>query len=183
MKRALSLFLALTLCLSLCLSLSACGGKGIKLTLDNYDDYLKIRPYIVLPHNIPCNRSISFTAMDGLGCLVLNYSSYICIGVEVKGISGNFSYSDITLEVKATGKIIAVDMNETAKYYAHTSVCLDETFTQRIKCKLDISGNGTGESTERARVPNGLVIPYHYSHSSTNFSLEIVKISGTVTPA
>ncbi len=181
MKKVLSLVLALSLCLSLCFGLSACGDKKIKLTLDNYDDYLKIRPYIVLPHDIACNRALSFTAMDGAGCMVEDYSSYICLGVKVEGISENFSYSDITLEVKATGEFIAVDKNETK--LGHTSVYLNETFTQHIKCKLDISGNGTGKSTEKASVPNGLVIPYHFAHSSTDFSFEIVKISGTVSPA
>ena len=181
MKRALSLFLALTLCLSLCFGLSACGGKGTKLTLDNYDDYLKIRPYIVLPHDIACNSAHSFTAIDGAGCMVEDYSSYICIGVKVEGISENFSYSDITLEVKATGRYMAVDPNNTST--SLKTVTLTQTLSQYIECKLDISGNGTGKSTGKASVPNGLVIPYHSFHSSTDFSFEIVKISGTVSPA
>ena len=182
MKKAVSIILALVMCLSMCACAGGTKTKEIELTLDNYDDYLKIWPYISLPHDIARSNTRYFDAMDGTGCIVMDYSSYICIGVSVKGISDNFSYSDITLEVKATGRYIAVDQNQ-AYNSCHTTVYQNQTFSQYIECKLDIAGDGTGISTGKVRVPGGLVIPYHSAHPSTDFTFEIVKISGTVTPA
>lgn len=182
MKKAISIILVLVIGFSLC----ACAGETktneIELTLDNYDDYLKIWPYISLPHDIARTNTRYFDAMDGTSCIVMDYSSYICLGVSVEGISENFLYSDITLEVKATGRYIAVDQNY-AYNSCHTTVYQNRTFSQYIECKLDITGDGTGISTGKVSVPGGLVIPYHSFYPSTDFSFEIVNISGTVSPA
>ena len=182
MKKAISIMLVLAIFLGMC----ACGAdtksNEIELTLDNYDDYLKISAYTILSHDSKPNTARYFDAMDGVGCAVTDYSSYMSLGVSVKGLSANFLYSDITLEVRATGKFIAVDKNN-AYNSTHTSVYFNETFSQYIECKLDVSGNGNGQSTGKFSVPGDLVIPYHSFYPSTDFSFEIVKISGTVSPA
>ena len=181
MKKAISILLVFVMCLTMCACAGETKSNEIELTLDNYDDYLKISAYTVLPHDSKPDNARYFDAMDGVGCAVTDYSSYMSLGVSVKGLSTNFLYSDITLEVRATGKFIAVDKNNVYNS-THTSVYFNETFSQYIECKLDVSGNGNGQSTGKFSVPGDLVIPYMSFHPSTDFSYEIVKISGTVTP-
>lgn len=182
MKKALSLLLALVLCLGLCFSLSACGSKDIEptkdieLTLDNYKDYLEIRTYVSYGDDVSAD-TVSFYDMYGKRCGASQAGSYFTLGASVEGVSPNFMYGDIVIEVKATGKYVACKPKD-----AETSIILEDTFTLSINCDLNVSGSGSGESTEKYTIPGQMVAPSMlYAHTS-EFTYEIVSISGTITP-
>ena len=174
MKKALSLLLALMLCLSLC----ACGegSKDIELTLDNYKDYLEVRTYASHGDDVD-PKKVSFYDLNGKRCGAGRAGTYFTLGASVEGVSPNFMYSDIVIEVKATGKYVACKPGD-----AETSVVMTDTFVLSVDCDLNVSGTGSGESTEKYMIPGGLVVPTMMYAHTCEFTYEIVSISGTVTP-
>lgn len=178
MKRALSLFLALTLCLPLCFSLSACGDKNIKLTLDNYKDYFEISTYVVPGKDVPAN-SFVFDDMNGKGCYAEHLSTYLAVGASVNGVSDKFTYSDIVVTVRVTGKFLMCTLDSNPRKYSVPAV----DFTLKVNCDLNVSGKGSGVSTEKYELPKNWVYPGMLFATTTEFTYEIVSVSGSITPA
>lgn len=180
MKKALSLILALVLCLSLC----ACGetkSNEIELTLDNYADYLRIRVYVNGGRDLPADN-VSFYDMNGKLCSASEVSSYFTIGCNVEGVSSNFTYSDIVIEVKATGKYIACNRDKKGHFGELESSIANAFFTHSVVCDLDVSGTGKGSGTEKYIIPDNLVMPEMLYAHSKEFECEIISVSGTVKP-
>lgn len=175
----------------MCLSLCACGGGAssevttksdeIELTLDNYDDYLNIRPYVSPGADRPCNND-SFFDMNGKRCGASSISSYLSVVAEVEGVSQNYTYSDIVIEVRATGKHILCNPNDTDDHRTMYSNVVNADFTQSITCNLNVSGTGKGESSEKYTFSGNSIMPWMLFADCYEFSCEIVSISGKVTP-
>ena len=176
MKRVLSLTLALVMCLLLCCSLSACGSKDVELTLDNYKDYLDIRPYISHGDDVDADK-VKFYDLNGKRCGASQAGSYFTLCASVEGVSSNFTYDDIIIEVKATGKYVACKPGD-----AETSTVVEDSFTLIINCDLNVSGAGEGRSTENYTIPGEMVVPAMLYAETIEFTYEIISISGKVTP-
>ena len=185
MKRALSLILALALCLPMC----ACGSNGteltsddsIELTLDNYADFLEIRAYVSPGEDISANND-SFYDMNGKRCGASSISSYMTIVAYAEGVSSNFIYSDIVIEVRATGKHILCDPNNVDGYRTMLSEVVNADFTRSITCDLNVAGKGEGESSEKYAFSQNMVMPDMMFADCYKFTCEIISISGKITP-
>lgn len=173
MKKSIAIIMALAMCISLC----ACGGgkDNIKLTLDNYSTYLSVdaRMYngslfedavnvqhLNNGHGIPYNERGSSTFYV--------YEKLIT-SLEVKGVSTNFNYNDVSITVRFTGTYQTVDI-DTGEWDSGNEISTELT----AKCNIagegsafdKFSGNGGYMYDERADV-----------------KWEVVAISGTVSPS
>ena len=167
------------------MSLVACGGNGgTELTVDNYSKYLEISSYF-----------IDSDKADGIIVSALNYgeglqtkNGYVShvynimdIVASVSGLSQNFNYNDIKITCKLTGTYGTYEsepagtMHELNYIYGFSG---SGTFSKEIVIECDISGNGY-TSEEVINLSNRL----YTSKEAIDYTLEVVSISGTVTPA
>ena len=178
MKRILSLILVLALCLPLC------GCSGTNLTLDNYDDYLKVRAYCGGANEIA--KSIwlgeyynGYRLLHDKFCTALGGSLY------VESFSPNFIYNDVTITVRFTGTAYILPENSgdlpTLKEHPFT---FTETF--------ELTTGGTvkaKDATEEVQLdlPSGYMMirdPWdHFDDEGPDYTWEIIAISGTVSKA
>jgi hypothetical protein len=189
MKKVLALFLALILCLSMV----ACGGgndatnpteapdNSIELSLDNYADFLEIKAYVSPGEDIPADND-SFYDMNGKMCGASSLSSYMTIVAYAEGVSPNFIYSDIVIEVRATGKHILCDPNKVDGFSSMYASVVNADFTRSITCDLNVAGKGEGESDEKYTFPENMIMPFMMFADCYEFTCEIISISGKVTP-
>lgn len=181
MKRALSLFLALTLCLSLCFSLSACGDDGIKLTLDNYDDYLDIHANVVGGGEL-----IQLETPVWLGTYYKGYKHvhddfFVALGgyISSKSVAPNFNYSNVNVTVKFTGTVLAFEKNSDPD----NPKTVELPFKFEGTFSLTVGGANKNDTViynlGNYMFPGGTVSTSGYIK---NINYEITAISGTVTP-
>lgn len=181
MKRALSLILALVLCLPLC----ACGNKDIELNSENYADYLTITTRVGGFNGTKVPEGHRFYLRDERGIIPDGVTDTFKVVVEIEGVSPNFQYSDITLDVKIDGYYYSCAKSKAMEY----GIIVDRhTYTNNlsVKCDLNIAGNGTGEAV--FYIPNDEVVPRNNLLlgsdvvSPYSFSVEICGITGSIVP-
>lgn len=182
MKKVISLILAIVMCLPLC----ACGNNSIgdnsiELTLENYKDYLDIRAYAVPAEDCVANND-SFFDMNGKRCGASSISSYLYVKAYVEGVSDNFTYSDIVIKVRVTGKHILCDPNNVDGFRTMYSRIVNADFTQSLTCDLNVSGKGEGKSTEKYSFSGNEILPDMMFAKCYDFDCEIISISGKVVP-
>ena len=195
-------FLSLLLAAMMLLSFAACSGGGktaevtpeptekateepqsnaIQLTPDNYSKYISVNG------GASCNKSSDNgnalrvqSRNEGNGIETKSgswtWEAYKSINesLYIKGLSQNFNYNDIavTCKLKVTYKTYNNEKDDRG-VYAFTGT---ETYEKEITVECDIAGNG--EYKELYQLPNG------YTHSDViEYELEVISISGTVTPA
>lgn len=160
----------------------ATKSNEIELTLDNYDDYLKIN--IQLNH--PKDTKLKTSKFEGANGSIYpdgQFSSYLALDVKVEGVSSNFLYSDIVLVVRANGKHLVCDSKQEINgldWYYKTS-WQTIAFTHKVKCNLDITGTGKGIDEDKYSISNK-VFPTAFAAGGFVFDYEIVSIQGKVTP-
>ncbi len=165
MKRTLALFLALLMALSLC----ACGGgdDGIELSLDNYETYLKIHTYM-LEEGTPLQLSFSNGVQlpDGSIQVVL-YPEAGC-ELVIDGASENFNYNDVKVVAHVTGNWKYRGLN-------------GETGDQEVDLTLEVTGDitGRGQESKTFKFPADC----WSCRQLADCDIEIVEVSGTLTPA
>jgi hypothetical protein len=169
MKKALSLLLALVLCLSLC----ACGSKensnGTELTLDNYSNYLTVSARLgdsgdVYVGTANMGHGVKFSG----GWTYYLYKELFC-AVDIKGVSTNFNYNNISVTVRFTGKYQTADKGT-----------YNWTFGGDIDKEVTVNCNIAGEGYVSEIV---LTDKRYVMSDMTDVKWEVVAISGTVTPA
>lgn len=190
MKKVFALFLALILCLSMV----ACGGgndaanateapdNSIELTLDNYADYLQVKAYVSPAEDLPGNND-GFYDMTGKMYAADTISTYLKVVAYVEGVSPNFIYSDIVIEVRATGKHILCNPDKVDTYGSMYADVVNADFTRSVNCDLNVAGEGKGESSEKYTFTDNMVMPFMLFADCYKFNCEIISISGKVTPA
>lgn len=170
MKKLLSMLLICTMMFCL----AACGkSKDIELTLDNYDDYLKIEV-----------NSYAYGDMYGVSegvkvsdtTYALMFYGDINGNAYVKGASTNFNYNDVKIKVKLSGEYESYKFDT----YMLGSFAESENGTYEMIFELDtnISGDSEQFNVEYA-LPDGYVT---HNHLLYNTNVEVIEISGTVTP-
>ena len=152
--------IALVLIIAMCFPLGACSivFNKTKLTLDNFDKYLKI--------NYVC---------EGTGDSVTDRNSIVCfpeilIGFSVAGASPNFNYNDIVIEIEFSGTYGAFEK------YLYNPEPVNNTFNITITVETDIAGNG--EYFETIKLTEGL----YTRNTLISYNMSI-NVSGNVTPA
>ena len=203
MKKMISLFVALMLCLSLCACANGTNGSNMQseaqnangnevaLTLDNYDQYIKVTPTVFLSKDKTVNNLRHFygTSSYGVPMYTDEYSENIYGSVKIEGLSQNFNYKDITVEVELSGYCWIGDLSANVFYRSDR---IEYRF--RAQCdKVDIAGFGEN-STGKFVLPAGYGIPVYDENLSNctyndnfedieEFKWDVVSVSGTVTPA
>lgn len=193
MKRAISLILASVMCLSLC----ACGGKvtggegvgnsnEIELTLENYEQYIDVSASAItkLDYEGRADIVIGFDRTTGYDVVNSGYSQNIYGYVKIKGLSQNFNYHNIKVEVEFKGKCLTcestlrkdddVEASKKWQTYSFTAAC----------SKVDITGCGKEETVYPIGSNRG--IPYSYSSLDDDFleyEYTVIRVSGSVSPA
>lgn len=162
MKKYIALILALVMCLSLC----ACGKK-IELTADNASTYLDIYAGASKDHG-----NADVTHFGDLGWLSNKYR----IQFNVKGVSSNFNYNDVGIKAKIT---ITYTRYENLCYnrgFYDMEVYDTQSTTRLVEVKTDIAGNAVIQL-------DPLVLGEFYaSDNSVKVEVEIIEISGSVSP-
>lgn len=193
MKKATSIILVLVICLSLC----ACsnGGTGgedtgksneIELTLENYEQYLDVSASAGTQLDFEGNAYIilGYDEMEAQHILTSDYSKNIYGYVRVEGLSPNFNYHNIKIEVEFKGKCLTCDTTLTRDDDME-AIKQWQTYSFMAFCdKVDITGCGRGETPYLIGSDRG--IPYSYSGLCADFleyEYTVISISGSVSPA
>lgn len=167
MKKALSLIFSLVLCLSLCACGSASKGSAsaeIELTLDNYQNYLQVY--------VSSNASGEYVRfMNPIPGYTGPWYPEILNIVSTKGVSTNFNYNDVVVEIEISGTY------DDYHAYENAPNSQGNPFEMTITVDTDIAGNGT--NTDIFKLANKLVT----RDALINSTWKVVSISGTVTPA
>ena len=190
MKKTVSLILVLVMCMSMCICFSACGNNSIKLTLENYKQYITISASASAQSKEYEGNSFLIGKYAGLDVVTSKYAKNIYGYVYVEGKSQNFNYSDIKVVVEITGKYRHCDLSATKNSSASTLRW--ETFNLKATCdSVDITGCGSGKG--QLPLPAGRGIPVlNYGNGNTRYyeeadffeyTYKVVSVSGTVTPA
>lgn len=149
--------------------------KGIQLTSENYSDYLQI------------NANIEGTSTAFSEPLIGTYARYYdCIkfSVDVKGLSNNFIYKDVEVEVHFFGE----PHIKNKKYYSDNlskSEIIDrQKFDETLKVLCDVSGNiKVGEKNSQEKfIRNNYAIIESAIGKNGDIKKEI-KVKGTVIPS
>lgn len=170
MKRTLVLFLALLMALALC----ACGGKGdeIELSLDNYETYLEVQTLAA-----QSGRELQLSFGEGLP-----YPGGVCVLVSsgggyylsIKGRSENFNYNDVKVVAHVTGnweyRRELGPASQTGKYG-----------NQEVDLTLEATGDITGQGEDRKTFE--FPADCYSCRQLANCNVEIVEVSGSLTPA
>jgi len=176
MKKALSLLLALVLCLSLC----ACGteeeneSKGIVLTPENFDTYVRTEK--------------RFTRD--------NYAKDVYLYLATTGASTNYDYNNVsvTYKVSQNWTCSGTIMDDSSPASEWETWSHDELLEFTITVKTDISGYG--EASENYSIDVVRCSELHKDGYSSDgwesdnykypdmrdFTWEIVSVTGTLTP-
>ncbi|MBQ7817571.1 MAG: hypothetical protein IJ388_02075 [Oscillospiraceae bacterium] len=176
MKKVISLVLVLLLMFSIC----SCGEKKIALTADNCTDYLKIKTQASHASDVSLkngpNGYSAYKATDGTTFFASSASSYYTISVFVEGVSSNYQYEDITLEINLSGYYYSCSRGDIDKYDKLNKTGVNQKLT--VKCNLNVSGTGKGEVI--FKIPNNEVVPCGFGGMSEKLNFEICGITGSV---
>lgn len=141
--------IAFLLIISFTISLVACGGKdGTELTLDNYSDYLDV--------SVVLNTTGSITEYRG----VTGYELFKA-NVNVEGVSGNFIYNDVVVEIKVTCKCIE-----------------DLSAEEIITLTVETNVSGDGSASELGSFDSN--VPFTQDSLRMMSSYEVVSVKGNV---
>lgn len=157
------------------------GSNGTKLTLDNYDDYLKV--------DASTNRNEAIKSKLSFSLLGDEYSTKIFSDAftangYVQATTSNFNFNDVKLTFRVHGTTV---MKEKYPPYGVTGDLKSFDFDFTFTVELDIAGNGSGSST--CNLPTNMVTDgrvctsMHSTTPSPYITIELIGITGTVTPA
>ena len=184
MKKTIAILLVLVMALSLC----ACGGNGknggngTELTLDNYTDYLKIKPYAGKGGEL-----IEVEEAFWLGRYNGKYKEvhddfFVALigGISSESVSPNFNYSNVKVTVRFAGTVLTIDRNSDPD----NPEKVERTFEFEGTFALTAGGTDKDETITydlgNYMIPGGAAA---YSEFEPNCTYEIIDISGMVTPA
>lgn len=164
MKKAISILLVLVMSLSMCGCAGGSKSGEIKLTLDNYEQYLKFNACYV-------DTGSKNVSVGHWGVISRPYK--LIANLNVQGTSTNFNYNDIKITILCSGSYGTTTL-------ASVSGDADEgsykTFNQTVVLTTDISGAGR-LYPDLVTAPGGKAIVDVVSEC------KVIGISGTVTPA
>lgn len=200
MKKAISVLLALVMCLGMCACGENSGGEkpnAIELTLDNYERYLDVyaSAYVKTDYKVHNAAQTGFvigkSGSSAYNFVTGNFGQYVYGNVSVRGLSQNFNYNDIVIEVEFTGRCNHCDLAEKKDNKLETFTWSDFQFFATCS-KVDITGNGTSDGSYKFALPAGRGVPvlsyasntvrYYTESDFLEYSFRIVSVSGTVTP-
>lgn len=186
MKKTISIFLVLILCLSMCSVFSGCGSNEIKLTLDNYDNYLEIHGGIVGTEKKETDNDYWFGAFYQGYKFVENDFYTGCSGyLRTEVVAPNYNFHNVTIKIHFTGIVLAILENSNPDSPTTKSYNIDfyDTF------ELNVGGTVKDGKRKILDLPQNLLIlsqlsdNYNGKYSIKDVSWEIVEISGAVSPA
>ena len=153
------------MCMTLLLSLSGCGKK-IKLTTENYSDYISVNGWATdegTPHaiDIPIQVENEYITM---------LYPQIKYSVSSKGVSDNYNYEDVIIKVIAKGTYVSCGFLSGDE---PTTV----PFEKEMILNADISGGARVE--EVYDLPPDCIT----TQQLIDIDFEVVEISGTLVPA
>ena len=195
MKKMISLMLAMIMCLSFfaCASNTPVETKAneIELTLDNYEQYLDVSAYAGLRKEYEGN-SFVIGRSGAYDFITDDFSQNIYGYVYVDGLSQNFNYSNIKIEVEITGKCFHCDLD--AKMNENEETLRWSIFEFVATCsKVDITGKGRNNGSDKFALPVGRGVPvlsyapgvtqYYEDRDFLEYTYKVISISGTVVPA
>ena len=176
------------------------GGErsdAIELTLDNYEQYLKVyaNAYVKSDyevHNAAQSGFVIGRSSGGYDFVTGDFGQNVYGLVSVNGLSQNFNYSNIKIEVRFTGECNHCDLASSDDDKPGTLMWSPFQFNATCS-KVDITGKGNSDGKDKFMLPadrgvpvlsyaNG-VVRYYQESDFLKFSFEVVSISGTVTPA
>lgn len=184
MKKAISILLVLVMCLSMC----ACGEtetNEIKLTLDNYDDYLNISAGVHGVEEVETDKDYWLGAYyQGYKYVHDKFYTAYCGSVSTKVVAPNYNFHDVTLKIRFTGKVLAVMENSDPKSPTtmYHNIGFEDTF------ELNVGGTVKNKEALIIDLPENTLILSQWSDEyngkyNIQITWEIVEISGTVSPA
>ena len=203
MKKALSLILALVLCLPLCAcsvetNTNVADVNAIELTLDNYEQYLEVGARAQLKEDYKAsNHFVLGVASDGYSKFVTyDFGQNIYGYIWTKGLSQNFNYNDVKIEVEFTGRFCHFDLM-THQDDMEDTATWDQFSFKGICDRLDITGKGNNWEyldNNKYPLPSGRGVPefddwydgvrmYYKQSAFLEYEYKVVSVSGTVTPA
>ena len=200
MKKVISLLLALVMSLCMCACGENAGGEksdAIELTLENYEQYLDVyaNAYVKSDyevHNAAQSGFVIGRSSGGYDFVTGDFGQNVYGFVSVEGLSQNFNYSNIKVEVKFTGEFNHCDLASSDDDKPGTLMWSPYQFNATCS-KVDITGKGSNDGNDKFTLPAGRGIPvlnyangvvrYYEERDFLKFSFEIVSVSGTVTPA
>ena len=187
MKKAISIMLVLVMCLSLCSCAGETKSNEIKLTLDNYDDYLDFSAYVYGTQEKETAKDYWLGAYYNSGKLVENdfYTGYSG-SLSAKVVAPNYNFHNVTVKIRFTGKVLTIieNSNPDSPTTLNHDIDFEDTF------ELNVGGTVKDGKHKIIDLPqNMLILDYGISDSHYKYkydiieSWEIVEISGTVSPA
>lgn len=191
MKKAISILLVLVMCLSMCSIFTGCRSNGIELTLDNYEQYLDVSASAWLQKDYE-GYSFVIGRSGAYDFITDDFSQNIYGDVSVKGLSQNFNYSNIKIEVEITGKCFHCDLG--AKKDENEKTLRWSNFEFVATCsKVDITGKGSSNGSDKFSLPSGRGVPvlsyangvtrYYEERDFLEYTYKVISVSGTIIPA
>ena len=178
MKKTLSLILALVLCLSLC----ACGGdNGVKLTLENYESYLKVIGYVTenrdgqISHGHPGiwmgKYSGAYKLYESL------FQTQLRGTITVENLAPNYSYEGVEITVKfvAMPNVLSKDADNNNPSVHVATYEFEGTF------KLAIGGTVIDGQEVIFDIPSDMMafIDSGYQQYGLKYTYEVIGVKGT----
>ena len=144
------------------------NNKGIKLTMDNYRQYLDVSPSRYLTGEYGLFRDVCPEQTKD-GHTTWDWYKEIIYSASVNGVSTNYNYNDVVVVFKVSGTYDTFDL-ENGEWVREEDNPIDLT----IEVTTDIAGNGDDSKT----ISSGRWI----HENLVNATIEVVSVSGTVTP-
>ena len=184
MKKAISILLVLVMCFGLC-ACSETESDGIKLTLDNYDDYLEFYAGVHGTQKKETDKDYWLGAYSSGYKFVHDdfYTAYYgSVGTEV--VAPNFNFYNVTVKVRFTGKVLTI--LENSDHMSPTTVYHDIDFEDTFE--LNVGGTVKHKNAKIVNLPTNMLILSQLSDKyngkyNIDINWEIVEISGTVKSA
>ena len=153
---------ALVLVIAMCFPLSACSffTKKTKLTIENFNKYLKL--------NIVCQGNGD--GVESRDSIV--WYPEIKVGFSVTGASSNFNYNDIVVEIEFSGTYDAC-----RKINNFSGEAVNKPFKMTVTVEADIAGNGELFETIK------LAEDFFTKNAFIDCKCTVTSVSGNVTPA
>lgn len=140
-----------------------CGtpeDKSIELTLDNYETYLDV------------DGKYKLTDRDTIGGLLSpEKAGYKTIAADftVKGVSGNFNYNDVEVVIELKGRYTD----------HHVGSQRTEEYSNQVTVVCNIAGDGSAAIEDSIGTIVNVITE---DEAGCGFYMDVVKISGSVTP-
>ena len=175
MKKRISLILASIILVTM---LTGCGkSKDIKLTTDNYSDYLTIScsSYASLLADGVQQYRVPDGTLNGIIC-----SDTLYLSCSVEGASPNFVYNNVEVTLKVTAKEKGYVCSKIEAGAWAENARAERKFEHTFIIDTNVSGH-MKEECERDKY---MKLDDYVMNSDTDVSCdyEIVEIKGTVTP-